>query len=254
MDSGTRMLEEAGLNAWPALRSTSCGGWVLRFAEGYTKRANSANALSPEAPFPTILRTAETLYPANGLPVVFRLTPLAGGEPDVMLERAGYRRVDESLVMTADIAELPGTPTGSTVPAVPDPAVSILPVPDEAWRDGHAGAAALSPGNRRLHAAILSAIGPPAAFATLSGEDGPAAFGFAVAEGTRIGLFGVVTLPGWRRRGAAKRLVSALLAWGRSKGATTAYLQVGKENDAAIGLYAGLGFGEAYRYHYRIRP
>ncbi len=38
-------LEERGFNAWPAPRNIYFGGWMFRLGGGYTKRANSANAL-----------------------------------------------------------------------------------------------------------------------------------------------------------------------------------------------------------------
>ena len=49
-------------------------------------------------------------------------------------------------------------------------------------------------------------------------------------------------------------LVEALMAWGRRSGAMQAYLQVTTANDAALPLYAGLGFRPLYAYDYRTPP
>ena len=40
-----RTLEELSMNALPALQTMLYGGWVLRFANGYTRRANSINPI-----------------------------------------------------------------------------------------------------------------------------------------------------------------------------------------------------------------
>lgn len=54
-------------------------------------------------------------------------------------------------------------------------------------------------------------------------------------------------------QGYGLRLVHALLDWGKSQGAGTAYLQVVTSNTTAIALYERLGFSELYRYHYRLQ-
>jgi ribosomal protein S18 acetylase RimI-like enzyme len=56
-----------------------------------------------------------------------------------------------------------------------------------------------------------------------------------------------------RRQGLGTRLVQILLDWGRSQRARVAYLQVMLANDAALSLYAKIGFAEAYQYWYRKR-
>ena len=38
-----RRLEEVAMNAWPALQQMLFDGWIVRFAQGYTKRANSVH-------------------------------------------------------------------------------------------------------------------------------------------------------------------------------------------------------------------
>ena len=63
-----------------------------------------------------------------------------------------------------------------------------------------------------------------------------------------------MTAPQHRQCGYATSLLSQLLAWARHVGASDAALQVQGDNIAACALYAHLGFAEAYRYWYRMRP
>lgn len=64
----------ASLNAWPAFTQVDNNGWIARFADGYTKRANSVTILQPN----TILLENqvlhyEHLYNRKGQPCIFRL-------------------------------------------------------------------------------------------------------------------------------------------------------------------------------------
>ena len=61
-NTAIRALEERAFNAWPALQSVQCNGWLFRFSEGLTRRANSVNALAPTGHFLETLDLAETLY------------------------------------------------------------------------------------------------------------------------------------------------------------------------------------------------
>jgi N-acetylglutamate synthase len=238
-----RALEERALKAWPSVESKSCGGWILRASKGFTKRANSASALAPSVPFRSVRPMAEIFYRGHRLPVTFRITPLAGEEPDQHLEEAGYRRLDPSLVMVARLGET----------ALPSSGVRLETRPSAEWKAGIAEAKGIEMAHRALHERLLAAIHSAVVFATVEEGGETVGFGLAVADRGVVGLFDVVVAPTARRRGIGRRLASALLAWGRSEGAMGAYLQVGEANEAARSLYAGLGFEDAYPYHYRIR-
>jgi len=67
-----------------------------------------------------------------------------------------------------------------------------------------------------------------------------------------VGLFDIATHPDHLRRGEARRLYRALMAWGGRRGADTAFLQVLATNRPVIDLYERLGFRIAYAYHYRV--
>jgi ribosomal protein S18 acetylase RimI-like enzyme len=239
-----RTLEELAFNAWPALQTLVVDGWLLRFAEGFTKRANSANAWRPgPTPLAEIVSTAETLYRARGLRPIFRLSPLAPAGADELLARRGYHRFDETGVQHAAIAEA-GAERG----------VVLADTPSDAWLAGYAAATGLADAQRETLGRMLLLCHLPCAFASIDVDGGPAAFGYAVRERGHVGLFDIVTAPAQRRRGLARRVVGALLHWGAAHGAARAYLQVVDDNAPALALYRDLGFTQAYRYHYRVAP
>jgi N-acetylglutamate synthase len=240
-----RRTEEHLMNAWPSLRTIMCDGWVFREANGYTKRANSAAALETRGAFAFTLRQAERFYAAFGCPTIFRLTPLAGDEPDRILAERGYNVVEETIVMTTPLA--PGE--------APDPSVRLEFARSGDWENGYADAHELAPDKQRAHGAILDKIAPlPTAFATIVHEGRAVAFGLGVVERDHLGIFDIVTIADARRRGAARKLVEALMCWGAARDAKTAWLSVIGDNEKAKPLYAQLRFRELYRYHYRVSP
>ena len=48
LSNDIRALEARAFRAWPALETRNERGWIQRLAGGYTKRANSINALEPK--------------------------------------------------------------------------------------------------------------------------------------------------------------------------------------------------------------
>ena len=242
-------LEHFGFNAWPALRTILQGDWILRFADGYTKRANSVNALTPAHGTPPSLLDqriagAVAQYARHGQRCVFRITPLLDPQVDALLQARGWVAFDESIIMTADLAAMP----------MPD-AVVVAAARDAAWSQGYRTFNGVPSERQAIHDRMLDAIAPEAGFATALDAAGmPVAFGLGVVERDHVGLFDIVSDPARRRAGHGRRVAEGLMAWGPARGATRAYLQVVADNARAIALYGKLGFGEAYRHYYRAAP
>ena len=236
-----RRIEEASLNAWPALHQMLLDGWVLRFARGFTKRANSVTPLYPGSqPIERKVRFCENLYAKERLQSIFRITDCADHEAlDRYLDARGYRRAEPTLVL--------GTAAASEALS---PRWSVLTLRE--WLNGYAALTGMPDKFMRLHGAILNAIRTECAYAVLRDGDEVLACGLGVVERGLVGLFDIVTHPAHRRRGCGEELVRSILAWGRERGARTAYLQVTEGNAAAQALYRKLGFTERYRYWYRI--
>lgn len=236
-------LEKKMFRAWPALETCHTGGWVQRFAGGYTKRANSINALAPDSALTQEMKNIlEVPYRLRGLPPVWRLSPLAPAGTDALLAAAGYRRIDESYVQVAPLDGRFG----------PDPEIRLASTPSPAWLAAFAVHSPVAPAHRETMTRMLTAIPQPVAFASVEDGDGLLAFALGVADGEHVGIFDVLVAPRARRRGLARRLTCSIGAWGRAQGATLAYLQVVATNEAALPLYASLGFETVYSYAYRV--
>jgi N-acetylglutamate synthase len=238
-------IERAALRAWPSLEQHEDAGWLLRFAGGYTKRANSATPLVADTRnLAGRVERVERRYAARGLPPIFRLLSFAAPPGlDALLAARGYLRVDESLVLAGDAAALGAAAASALAAASRDDWLPCY----ERW----SGA---DPARRELHRAILAAIEPPCLYALREKDGRPIACGLGVCDGTLVGLFDLAVAPEARRQGHGTALVRAICAWGQAQGAARAYLQVVEHNQAAHRLYGALGFREAYRYWYRVPP
>lgn len=241
-----RALEAGMMTAWPAVETAFCAGWILRAANGYSRRANSASALFPEGPFDEATRDALLAAMRRmGVAPCFRISPLAGEEADAVLEKSGFARDVPTLTLAAPMpAEL--------VPDLAGVSVRLADAAEPAWVAANAAGYGGEKANAAHLAAIVGRIRAPAAFATLTegGED--VAWGIGVVVDGRLALQDLVVRPDRRGRGHGRRLVDTLLAFGAREGATEVFLQVREDNAIARRLYERLGFTTAYRYWHRV--
>jgi ribosomal protein S18 acetylase RimI-like enzyme len=244
--------EHLAFNAWPALRVVVRGNWLLRFADGYTKRANSVNALGLERGVPAAelerrVAAAEALYARQGIASTFKLSPLMDPGLDAVLAARGYTYLDDTLMMVADLTRGPG--------AVGMPAGVVVDTERGAvWSRVYSGFNNVPAARQSVHDRMLDSLVPIGGFALATDDGEPAAAGLGVVEGEHVGLFDIVADPARRRAGHGRRVVEGIMAWGVSLGATKAYLMVVAANAPAIALYERLGYREVYRSHYRIPP
>jgi len=76
------------------------------------------------------------------------------------------------------------------------------------------------------------------------------AIGRAVVTGDWVGLYAVEVAADHRGQGAGSAVASALLSWGASVGALSAYLQTREDNTTAHRLFSRFGFETHHLYRY----
>lgn len=243
-----RRLEAVGFRAWPAASIQYDGSWQIRLTAGHpSKRLNSVNPLDPsdhdgiEARVERVARR----FASYDRPLVFRQSPLAPRPLEAYLDALGWRRFDETIVMTAAMDSLDI-----------DAGMDHLPMRDigryvDSSIAVHGRDQALKPGLTE----VLSSIRPPSGLFVLEDEaTGPVSTALCVHDNDLAGLFELATRADMRRAGFGRDVVIAALRWARHRGAETAWLQVESANAPAVALYKGLGFSEVYRYAYRQKP
>lgn len=238
-----RRIEEAGLNSWPALQQFLFDGWLVRFAQGYTKRANSVTPLYPSLlPVEEKIARCEHLYQEKQLPTIFRLPSFSAESQylDQLLAQRGYSALDRTLVWSLKLPSKQATGnTGLKAISLAD----WLPIYAQ-WSNRYSDL-------QHVHREILEQIVSPVLFAVLYHQGAPVTCGLGVLEHELFGFFDIVTDPEQRRKGYGMQLVTSMLTWGKQHGAQYAYLQVVGTNLPAQQMYTKLGFQESYQYRYR---
>ncbi|MEV6976535.1 GNAT family N-acetyltransferase [Kitasatospora sp. NPDC093806] len=249
-DTGPAELQRIAARGWPAVEQAPLGGWTLRAAAGFTRRANSVQALGdPGRPLDEALAAVREWYAARGLPAWVEVsTP---GSPEALvaeLDRLGAA-YSPTLVRVA--------PLGGLVRAGLPTAV------DRVRLARTAGAPWLSlyrrvtddPAVEEAARAVIHG-GPSVWFASVPGEAGqpPLAIGRCVVDGPWACFGAVEVAPYARRAGLATAVMAVLAARAAEEGAIGGYLQVEAENAGAIALYDGLGFTTSHTYHYALLP
>jgi N-acetylglutamate synthase len=239
-------VEELSMNAWPALQTLVYAGWFLRFANGYTRRANSVMPLYAFGgePLEKVL-FCEKVYADQGLPTIFKMTAASQpAELDALLAARGYQADARTSVQLLNLSRLE---------SVPNPDVNLESLETEEWHAAFCQMSGVGVERRETHRQIVRAIIPTKCFAAARLNGQIVGCGLGVMQEKVMGLFDIVVDKAWRRQKYGEQIVQSLLSWGQQQGVRQAYLQVMCNNPPALGLYAKLGFQEEYQYWYRVK-
>ena len=239
------LYEELTMNAHPAIKTLFYDGWVMRFSNGYTGRANSVYPLYlSNIPIEEKIIVCEESYRAQNLPAMFKITESSPSSLDKILKKKGYQIIAPTNIM---ITELTGTANH------PDSKVIITNEIDKAWQENHFRISEIHDRKIVQTACIMQDnIQNKVICAMIEVKGTLIATGFCVIERNYAGLYGIVVERSERGKGYGYDLCSSLLNRAMEEGATTAYLQVIQDNIPAIALYQKLGFENLYPYWYRV--
>lgn len=226
----------------PPLRSQRVGEWLLRAADGYTGRANSALPIGdPGLPLDVALERLIAWYADQHLPALIQLPHATESEPTESalgpaLAQRNWRFFQRTLVMVT-----PALTTGRS-----GPRIEVSSVPTDAWWE------ASSPRSIEHRATLTQVLAriPAGAYLTAYLDDRPAGHARLAFHDGWSGVFDVHTDPAVRRRGVGRALMGAAEQLATDERIPLQYLQVSADNSAAVRLYESLGWQTHHAYHY----
>ncbi|MFI6067537.1 GNAT family N-acetyltransferase [Micromonospora sp. NPDC051227] len=246
-------LERAADEAWPAPTRGRLGDWLLRSAEGWTGRANSALPIGdPDRPLAAAVDAVERWYAERGQPALIN-TPLPLAAPvGAELDARGWGTRPPTLVQTAPLPLPASTSASGQANGWGSAVVELATAPSDDWLAIAAGRKGGLPDAARH---VLTAV-DQVRFAHVYVDATLMAVGrgTVTGQGRWLGLSLIEVLPAARRQGLARRVIHELTSWGVSGGATHVFLQVEQRNTAAVALYQRLGLVTHHTYLTRVAP
>ncbi len=241
------LFQELSNNAWPAKSYQLLNGWILRFSEGVTSRANSVLPLHYSGTDVGLdIQIAENAYLSHQLPPCFMIPDFfAPSDLKRHLKFKNYQQSKETSVMEAPIENILKMELNDSL------LIKSFSFNSKEWFSTF-----LSCSNffdlsfNKKYAKILDRINLPKQFFLTKDKGKPVGVVLAVLERNHLGILDLVVEENFRQMGIATSLLFHAAKWGESNGAQFCYLQVVKENLPAISLYRKMDFHHVFSYFY----
>lgn len=246
-------IARAGARAWECLMEAVPGGRVWHSGgalavvtgldlSGYNGVWGVSASVEPDA-IAALLDEVATA----GFPFCMQLRPKWPAEIDVLAKTHGLVRVPGEPVMVLEDAGRLGT-----AQHLEDLSIRQL-APDEGRLHGEVVARCFDepeePHRQLMSPEVMRSQGMRAYVGEHNGEVASTCVGVTVGE--CVAIFGVATLPSYRRRGYAAAVTARAVGDGFAAGASWAWLSASEQG---FGVYAGLGFETVERWDFWEAP
>lgn len=245
MNEQIRFFEELSFNSHPSLQTQYYDGWMLRFSNGYTNRANSVNMIYPSIiDMAEKIRECEKRYFKLNMPCVFKVTDESEAGLDMMLKDKGYQVVTPTDLMVMDLTDKQFI-SGDCI---------ITKYVTQEWLDAYFAFEKYTDVKICTTATqMLQMIQNDTLYCRIERNGKCVACASAVIERGYVTIVNVIVDETQRGKGYGRQLCESLLSEAIKIGAHTAYLQVVQANHIAANLYAKLGYKKLYSYWYRVK-
>lgn len=246
-----RCLQENLINSWPAQHYFFHNGWILRFNDGVTSRANSVIPLNYYGNKTTIAKDIEIVeraYQKYNLPAIFMMHDYY--KPSYLrykLIERGYKEFDFTIGMGSHIKNIMSLNVNKSI------SYSFYDERTMEVSDFLAKYSARPNDQQIIIKEITQRIEiPNKCFILARIQDKIVGTIMGVLDQNGIlYLADIVVDPNHRRKGIASSLFyKAIIEWALPRNAKLVWLQVEIVNKNAINLYEKLGLKELYHYHY----
>ncbi len=247
-----RKIEELSMNAVPSLKSIFYNGWILRWSNGLSKRANSVYPIYDGVQdLEKAIDYCEKFYSNVDQPTVFKISelPLAL-EVDRALDNRGYKKRATTNIMILPLSTMPvdfflkDLNTKYTLKLE----TSI----QEYWLKGYMDLNHVAIDKEEIFRHMLPTTACSPIALSVYDHETLVGIGYGAGDEEMLGIYGIAVKESYRGHGLGKLLMHTLHQEGIKKGYQTAYLMVVDDNKIAKNLYNSLGYQHLYQYWYRL--